>query len=112
MPGHRCYGNATLYGRNVIMFGENHLWHINRKRFSNSLPKCRTFLKYFSGGRTKDLEYYVTLTLDEEKTDIVVVHINFNAIDFPQLRHNNVENIEKDVLILVKNVGRAGFLKY
>ena len=112
MPGHRCYGNATLYGRNVIMFGENHLWHINRKRFSDSLPKCRTFLKYFSGGRTKDLEYYVTLTLDEEKTDIVVVHINFSDIDFPQLRHNNVENIEKDVLILVKNVGRAGFLKY
>ena len=84
------------------MFGENYLWHINRKRFSNSLPKCRTFLEYFSGERTKDLEYYVPLTLDEEKTDIVVVHINSNDVDFPQLRHNNFENIEKDVI----NIGK------
>ena len=112
MPGHRCYGNATLYGRNVIMFGENHLWHINRKRFSDSLPKCRTFLKYFSGGRTKDLEYYVTLTLDEEKTDIVVVHINSNDIDFHSYVITMLRTLKKMLLILVKNAGRAGFLKY
>ena len=78
------------------MFGESHLWHISRKRFSNSLPKCRTRPKYFGGGRTKDLEYYVTLTLDEEKPDIV------NDIDFRQLHHNTVENIGKEII----NIGQ------
>ena len=73
------------------MFEESHLCHINRKRFSNSLPKCRTRLKYFSGGRTKDLEYYVTLTLDEEKPDTVVIHMHSNNIDFRQLHHNTVD---------------------
>ena len=72
----------------MIMFGESHLWHINRNQSSNSLPKCRTHLKYFSEGRTKDLKYYLTLTLDEEKPDIVVIHIDSNDIDFRQLCHN------------------------
>ena len=80
------------------MFGESHLQHIGRKRFSNSLPKYRTRPKYFSGGRTKDLEYYVTLTLDEEKPDIVVIHKDSNDTDFQQLRHNTVKNIEKDII--------------
>ena len=69
------------------MFGESHLWHISRKRFSNSLPKCRTRLKYFSRGRTK-----------EEKPDIVLIHIDSNDTDFTQLRHNTVENIGKDII--------------
>ena len=71
----------------MTMFGESHLWHINRKRFSNSLPKCRTCLKYFSRGRTK-----------EEKPDIVLIHIDSNDTDFTQLRHNTVENIGKDII--------------
>ena len=73
------------------MFGESNLCHINRKRFSNSLPKCRTRLKYFSGGRTK-----------EEKPDIVVIHIDSNDIDFLQLHHSTVENIGKDII----NIGQ------
>ena len=71
----------------MIIFGETYLWHISRKRFSNSLPKFRTHLKYFSGGRTK-----------EKNPDIVVIHIDSNDIDFPQLRHNTIENIGKDII--------------
>ena len=93
------------------MFAGSHLWHINRKRFSNFLPKCRTCLEYFSGGGTKDLEYYVTLTVDEEKTDLVVIHIDSSDIDFRRLRHNTVENIGKDIINIVTFVGRVGFLK-
>ena len=75
------------------MFGESYLWHIGRKRFSNSLPKCRIRLKYFIGGRTK-----------KEKPDIVVVHIDSTDIDFPQLRHDTVENIGKDIINIVKKM--------
>ena len=68
---------------------------INRKLFSSFLSKCRTHLKYFSGTSTKDLEYYATPTLIEEKPDIVVICIDSNDTDFQQLRHNTVENIGK-----------------
>ena len=91
------------------MFGESHLWHINRKRFSNSLPKYRTRLKYFS--KTKDLEYYVTLTLDEEKPDIAVIHIDSNNTDFRQLRHNTVENIGKDIINIGQKYKESGVSK-
>ena len=71
----------------MINVGESPLWHISRKQFINSTPKCRTHLKYFSGGRTK-----------EGKPDIVVMHIDSDDIDFPQLPNNTVENIRKDII--------------
>ena len=67
VPGNRSHASSTEYGRKVIVFGDSHLERINRKLFSNSLPKCRIHLKYFSGAITQDLEYYVTPTLNEEK---------------------------------------------
>ena len=60
VPGNRSYASTTKYGRKEIVFGDSHLGRIHRKLFSNSLPKCRTRLKYFTGVRTRDLEYYVT----------------------------------------------------
>ena len=55
---------------------------MNGKLFGNFLPKCRSHLKYFSGARTKDLEYYLTQTLNEEKPDIAVLHLGWNDLDF------------------------------
>ena len=66
----------------MIVFEDSHLGRINRKLFSDSLPKCRSQLKYFSGVRTKELEYYTTPTLNEQKPDIAVIHIGSNDIDF------------------------------
>lgn len=63
---------------------------------SNSLPKCKSHLKYLSGARTKDLEYYVVPTLKQKNQILLLLHIGFNDIDFPQLRHNTVKNIGKD----------------
>ena len=72
------------------MFKDRHTGCINRKIFSDSLPKCSRLLKCFSGGKTKDLEHYVPRTLNEHKPDIVVVHIGSNNIDFRQLYYNTV----------------------
>ena len=52
VPGKRSYAITTKYGRKVIVVLNSHLGGINRKLFSNSLPKCRSCLKYFSGART------------------------------------------------------------
>ena len=66
----------------MIVFEDSHLGRINRKLFRDSLPKCRKQLKYFSGVRTKELEYYTTPTLNEQKPDIAVIHLGSNEIDF------------------------------
>ena len=60
VPGNRSYAVTTKYGKKVIVVLNSHLRGINRKLFSNSLLKCRSCLKYFSGARTNKLEYYVT----------------------------------------------------
>ena len=83
-------------------------WAYKQKIFNNSLTKCRTHLKYFSGARTKDLEHNVTSTLNKEKSDIVIIHIGSNDIDFRPLYHKTVERI---LSILVKNAERVGFRK-
>ena len=95
----------------MIVFEESRLGHINRKQFSSSLPKCRIRLKYFSSERKKDLEYYVTLTLDEEKPDIVVIHIDSSNTDFRHLRHNTAENIGKDVINVGQKCRESGVSK-
>ena len=104
VPDHKSYASTNKYGRKVIVFGGSHLGGINRKLFSNSLPKCRKRLKYFSGARTEFLEHYVTPTLNEEKRDIFT--IGYNDIDFRQLRYNTVG---KDVYSIGQNVERVGF---
>ena len=67
--GNRSYASASKYGRDVS-YGRN-----------NFLPKRRNCLKNFSGLRTKDLEDYV-IPINEEKPDIVVIHIGSNDNDF------------------------------
>ena len=64
-----------------------------------------------SGERTKDLEYYVTLTLDEEKPDIVVIQIDSNDTGFRQLRHNTVEKIRKDIINIGQKCRESGVSK-
>ena len=98
----------TKYSRKVIVFRDSHLGGINRKLFSSFLSKCRTRLKYFSGASTKDLEYYVTPTLIEEKPDIDFIHIDSNDIDFQQLRHNTVENIGKYIINIGQKCRESG----
>ena len=61
VPGNRSYASTTKCGKKVIVLRDlcvwSHLGRINKKLFSNSIPKCRTRLKYFSVARTKYLEY-------------------------------------------------------
>ena len=92
------------------MFGDN-FECINRKLFNNSLSKCRSRGKYFSGARTKDLEYYVTRELNQEKPDIVVIHIGSNDTDFRQLRRKTVKTIEKYIVNTGKKCGESGVSK-
>ena len=108
VPGHRSHANTTKYDIKMIVFGDSHLGHINKKLFSNSLPKCRTHLKYFSKARTNDLEYYVTAALNKGKPDIVAIKIDANDTDIRQLHHNTVENIGKDVINIGKKCRQSG----
>ena len=111
VPGNRSYAETTKYGKKVIVFGDSHLARINRKLFNDSLQHCRSRLKYFSGAKTKDLEHYVTPTLNEEEPDIVVIHIGSNDIDFRKLRQNTVENIGNDIINIGKKCREFGVSK-
>ena len=51
----------------------------------------------------------MTPTLNQEKPDIVVIHVGSHHIDFRQLRYNAVENIGKDIINITQRCRQSGF---
>ena len=49
--------------------------------------------------------------LNEEKADIIFLHIGSNDIDFRQIRPNTVENIGKDVINVGQKCRESGVSK-
>ena len=111
VPGNRSFASATKYGKKVVVFGDSHIGRVNRKLFSNSLRNCTSRLKFFSGAKSKDLDHYVTPTLNEEKPDIVVIHVGSNDIDFRHLRNNTVEDIGRTIINIGKKCRESGVSK-
>ena len=66
-------------------------------------------MKPFSEGKTKDLEYCVSS--EEEKPDIIVIHIVSNDAGFWYLPHNTVESIGKDKINIGQGRGERGVSK-
>ena len=76
---------------------------------NESLPNCRSSLKYFNGANTFDLEHYMKPSLNNNWPDAVVMHIGSNDIDFRKIKKETAvkdiaENIIKKLLYYVKNM--------
>ena len=75
---------------------------IQRNKLSKSFQKdsARCVLKPFGGAKVEDLEHYIIPNLEQNKPDVVVIHIGSNNVSYNKL------NIDPSVL--AENIIRIG----
>ena len=87
---------------------DSHRKRINRKRFNNSFEKAKSFIKSFTGGKIQELEHYVVPHLNAQKSDVSVIHIGGNNINFKGIKDINVKRIAEDILNIGKKCADFG----
>ena len=102
VPGHRSYASVTRYGKKVCIVGDSHLKRLKKKVFNTSINHAKTYISCFSGANSKRLEYYVSPTLDEDKPDVVVIHVGSNDVNHENFDRINVTEISERII----NIGK------
>ena len=102
VPGNQSYASTTKYGQKICIIGDSHIRRIKRNIFNNSLVNGRAFLNGFSGANIKRLNHYITPILEEDRPDIVILHIGCNDIT-----HRTIDNIDiKDISNQLIDIGK------
>ena len=69
--------------------GDNHIRRIKRNLFHNSINEGKAHLNSFSGVITNILYHFIIPVLQEDRPDIVIIHVCSNDIT-----HNTINNID------------------
>ena len=92
VPGNRLYAETTAYGKKILFTGDSHLKRIQRNRLSKSFQRAKCILKPFGGAKIEDMEHYIIPNLEQNKPDVVVIHVGSNNISYNKL------NVDPSVL--------------
>ena len=86
--------------------GNSHIRGIKRNLFNNSLTEGKAHLSSFSGATINRFDHFITLILEEDPPDIVIIHVNSN--DFA---HNTINNIDaKGISKRIIDIGKTYLL--
>ena len=82
--------------------GDSHIRRIKKNLFNDSLCEGKVHLNGFSGANIKRLGHFITPTLVEDRSDIVIIQVGSNDI-----AHNTVDQIDvKDIVNRILNTGK------
>ena len=102
VPGNRSYSSTTKFGKKICVVGDSHIRRIKKNLFNNSLCEGKVHLNGFSGANIKRLGHFITPTLVEDRSDIVIIQVGSNDI-----AHNTVDQIDvKDIVNRILNTGK------
>ena len=113
LSGNRSYASTTDYGKNIFVIGDSHIKRINRKRFSNSFKKAKSFIKFFPRAKIQKIEHYVVPHLMVKSQMYPLMHIGDNIIHFKAINDINLKKIAEDIINLGKiwaNFGSEMFI--
>lgn len=100
VPGNRSYAETTAYGKKILFTGDSHLKRIKRNRLNKSFQNAKCILKPFGGAKIEDMEHYIIPNLEQNKPDVVIIHVGSNNISYNKL------NVDPSVLAeKIINVG-------
>ena len=86
--------------------GNSHIRRIKKNLFNNSLIEGKAYLGSFSGATINRLHHFITLILEEDPPDIVIIHVGSN--DFT---HNTINSIDaKDISKRIIDIGKKCLL--
>ena len=100
VPGNTTYASATKYGKKIVAIGDSHLKRIKRSLFKNSFDNAKSSIKSFGGAKTKHMKHYVILSLKEQKTDIIVIHVCGNDTNYKNKGNVNVNELADNIINL------------
>ena len=73
------------------------------KDMNNFVHNGYVKLKSFPGATIRNLNHYAMSTLEEDKPDIVIVHVGINNLLNPMLANESDENIAEEIINIGKN---------
>ena len=86
--------------------GDSHIRRIKKNLFDNSINEGKAHLNSFSGATINRLDHFITPTLEEDRPDIVIIHVGSNDIT-----HNTINNIDaKDISKHITDIGKKCLL--
>lgn len=92
----------------IILLDDSLLINIRRNLFHNSFKNTKCYIKSFSGPKTKGMERYRSPSLTEQKTDIDVIHIGGNYINYKNLENGDVNELARSVANFGKKYSKYG----
>ena len=72
------------------MLGASIIMRIRRNEFNFCLRKCNTRFRLFTGATIKQIETYVKPILQDDTTDVVILHIGCNDISNRNMSANDI----------------------
>ena len=83
--------------------GDSHIRRIKKNLFNNSVNEGKAHLNSFSGATIIRSDHFITSILEEDRPDIVIIHVGSN-----DTTHNTINNIDaKDISKRIIDIGKS-----
>ena len=86
--------------------GDRHIRRIEKNLFNDSIIEGKAHLNSFSGATINRLGYFITPILEEDRPDILIIHIGSNYITHNTISNINAKGISKRII----NIGKKSLL--
>ena len=86
--------------------GDSHIRRIENNLFKDSIIEGKAHLNSFSGATINRLGYFITPILEEDRPDILIIHIGSNYITHNTISNINAKGISKRII----NIGKKSLL--
>ena len=106
VPGNQLYATTTKDRKTTCIVGNSHIRRIKRNLFNNLINEGKAHLNNFNGTTINRLDHFITPILEEDRPDIVIIHVGSNDIT-----HNTINNIDaKDISKRIIDIGKKCLL--
>ena len=82
--------------------GDSHIRRIEKNLFKDSIIEGKAHLNSFSGATINRLGYFITPILEEDRPDILIIHIGSNYITHNTISNINAKGISKRIIDIGK----------
>ena len=82
--------------------GDSHIRRIEKNLFNDSIIEGKAHLNSFSGATINRLGYFITPILEEDRPDILIIHIGSNYITHNTISNINAKGISKRIIDIGK----------